>query len=79
MLALVLKRAMVLVAIGVVLGLAASLAVSRVISTLLYGSARDPLTFLGVPLLLAIVAIVASWLPAFRASRVDLVVALRYQ
>jgi len=78
-LALVLKRAMVLVAIGVVLGLAASLAVSRVISTLLYGGARDPLTFLGVPLLLAMVALVASWLPAFRASRVDPVVALRYQ
>ncbi len=78
-LSLVVKRAMTLVVVGVGLGLAASLAVSRLISTLLYGSARDPLTFLGVPLLLATVALVASWVPAFRASRVDPVVALRYQ
>jgi predicted permease len=78
-LALVLRRAMTMVAIGVALGLGASLAVSRVISTLLYGSARDPVTFVGVPLLLALVALVASGLPALRASRVDPVVALRYQ
>jgi putative ABC transport system permease protein len=78
-LSLVFKRAMTLVVVGVGLGLAASLAVSRLISTLLYGSARDPVTFVGVPLLLATVALVAAAIPAFRASRVDPVVALRYQ
>jgi predicted permease len=78
-LSLVFKRAMTLVLVGVGLGLAASLAVSRLISTLLYGSARDPLTFVGVPLLLAAVALVAAGVPAFRASRVDPVIALRYQ
>lgn len=78
-LSLVFRRAITLVAVGVVLGLGASLAVSRLISSLLYGSARDPLTFVGVPLLLATVALVASWLPALRASRVDPVVALRSQ
>lgn len=76
---LVLRQGMTLVGIGVGIGLLASLAVSRVISTLLYGSATDPLTFLGVPLVLAAVALVASYVPAFRASRVDPVVALRYQ
>jgi predicted permease len=78
-LSLVFKRAMALVVVGAGLGLAASFAVSRLLSTLLYGSATDPVTFLGVPLLLAAVALLASWLPAFRASRVDPVVALRYQ
>ncbi len=74
---LVVRQSMLLVGIGIGVGLAASLAVSRAVSNLLYGlSPTDPITFLGVPLLLAAVALVASYLPARRASRVDPVLAL---
>ena len=75
---LVVRQAMALVGIGAGVGLLASLAISRAVSTLLYGvSPTDPATFVGVPLLLAAVALMASCLPALRASRVDPVVALR--
>ncbi len=64
--------------IGVVIGLAASYALARYISTLLFGvTQRDPLVFVGVPVLLTIVAILAVWIPARRAGRVDPVIALR--
>jgi putative ABC transport system permease protein len=74
----VLRQGMTLVAVGLVLGLAASFGVSRLVSTLLYGvSATDPITFAGVSTLLVLVALAASFVPAFRASRVDPLVALR--
>ncbi len=76
---MVLKQAMILVGIGTALGLLLSFAVSNVVATILFGSARDPLTFVAVPLALAGVALVASLVPALRASRVDPLAALRHQ
>jgi predicted permease len=76
---MVLKQAMILVGLGTALGLLLSLAVSNVVATIIYGSARDPLTFITVPLGLALVALVASLVPALRASRVDPLAALRHQ
>jgi len=77
---MVLRSAMMLVAVGVGIGLAAAFAVSRVVKGLLFGiSATDPATFLGVTLVLTAVALVASSIPALRASRVDPLVALRHQ
>jgi putative ABC transport system permease protein len=63
---------------GVVLGLAGALAVSRLLRGMLYGvSASDPLTFLSVAAVLTAVALLASWLPARRATRVDPMIAIR--
>jgi predicted permease len=75
---LVLGKAMTLVGLGLVVGLAGALAVTRLMESLLYGvGATDPLTFGGVALLLGGTALVASYLPARRATRVDPMVALR--
>ncbi len=69
-----------LVGIGVALGLVASLAIGRVIATQLWGvSAYDPWTLVSVPIVLLITGMVACWLPARRAARVDPLVALRYE
>jgi putative ABC transport system permease protein len=69
-----------LVGIGVVLGLIASVALGKVIATQLWGvSAYDPLTLASVPLVLLLTGLLACWLPARRASRVDPLVALRYE
>jgi ABC-type antimicrobial peptide transport system permease subunit len=72
------RSALVLTGIGVVIGLGAAAALMRLMKTLLFGiSPLDPLTFLAVPLLLAIAAALASYLPARRAARIDPVEALR--
>jgi putative ABC transport system permease protein len=64
--------------IGLVLGLAGSLALSRVVSSLVYGvSVSDPLTFMSVSALLATVALIATMIPAYRATKVDPMRALR--
>jgi putative ABC transport system permease protein len=75
---LVLRQAAALAGFGILLGLAGALAFTRVLDSLLYGvSSRDPLTFATLAALLAAVALVASWLPARRASRVSPMVAIR--
>jgi ABC-type antimicrobial peptide transport system permease subunit len=77
-LGMVVGRGLRLAAIGVVIGLAASLALTRVMSGVLYGvTPTDPLTFGGVALTLLAVAALASAIPAFRAARVDPLTALR--
>ena len=77
---LVVRQGATLAAIGIAVGLALSFAATRLVGNLLFDvTARDPLIFVGVPLLLALAAIVASAQPAWRASRVDPTVALRIE
>lgn len=75
---MVVMQGMRLALIGVVVGLAAAYGLSRYMSTLLFGvQARDPAVFIGVPLLLAVIALLAVWIPAGRASKIDPLGALR--
>jgi putative ABC transport system permease protein len=69
---------MVLVSVGVGIGLASALALTRFIKGLLFGvSATDPMTFVAISILLSLVALLACYLPARRATKVDPLVALR--
>ena len=77
---MVLREGMTLVGAGVVLGVAASLMLTRLLEGMVYGvRVRDPLIFAAVDLLLVAVSLVACYVPARRATRVDPLVALRYE
>jgi len=79
-LGLVIGQGTILAAIGIVIGLAAGVLATRVISTLLFGvTAYDLLTFSATAVLILLVALAASAIPALRAIHVDPVIALRYE
>jgi len=74
------KQGLKLVGAGMILGLTAAFLLTRVLQSLLFGiSATDPVTFFGTSLVLLAVAILASYLPALRATKVDPIIALRAQ
>jgi putative ABC transport system permease protein len=77
---MVVRQGMTLAAFGMAIGLVSALGLARLMSSLLFGvGAADPATYCGVPLVLGGVAMLACWLPALRATKVDPMVALRCQ
>jgi ABC-type antimicrobial peptide transport system permease subunit len=77
---MVLRQSLALTGCGIVVGTVAALGLTRLMASLLFGvSPFDPITFVGVAIALAAVSVLSAWLPARRASRVDPVVALRFE
>ncbi len=77
---MVVFQGMVLAVIGILIGVASALGLTKLIASVLFGvKARDPFVFVSVPVLLGLASLVAVWLPARRATRVDPVDALRYE
>ncbi|MGH9484946.1 MAG: FtsX-like permease family protein, partial [Terriglobales bacterium] len=77
---MVMVRGAALAVAGIIVGLAGAMAATRYLHSMLYGvTATDPVTLGAVGVILFVVALLASWLPARRAARVDPMVALRYE
>ena len=77
---LVLRQGMLTTAVGLAIGIAGALVLTRAMQSMLFGiSATDPIALLAVALLLGLAALLASYLPARRATKVDLIVALRHE
>ncbi len=77
---MVVGQGMILALMGIAVGLVAAFILTRVLESLLFGvGARDPATFLIIPLVLAAIAFVSSYIPARRATRIDPMIALRYE
>jgi putative ABC transport system permease protein len=77
---LVLRQGIGLTIVGLIIGVGVGLVATRVLTDMLFGvTPRDPLTFIGVPALLLLVAFLACYVPARRATRIDPLVALRYE
>ena len=75
---MVVSQGMVVALIGVAIGLGGAFMLTHLMKTLLFGvNAYDPLTFVAIPVLLAGIALLASWLPARRAARIDPTISLR--
>jgi putative ABC transport system permease protein len=80
MLKLVVRQGMLLTGIGLAIGLSASLGLNRLLANLLFGvKTTDPVTYAAVAIILISVALLATYIPARRATKIDPVVALRYE